>query len=422
MLFCGEKGPPLSLLSPVLSTVARACQELVWRSAVSLYFNRVAVVHPERLPRSGATLFIGLHRNGAVDGFVYHRVVPRAVFMISTQLRRSALGRLFFTGIEVVRDKDRDGSAAERARNQAALEGCLALVRAGGELFVLPEGTSDLGPRHLPFKRGAAHIAEACLARGLPLQIVPLGIHYERAWAFRSNVEVVVGEPVDAQLPEGSEAERSAILHERFTRALEAVGFNVDSAAEQERAEKLAYAATLGTGHGYFRALKTFERGVPAPVAEALARLEGKCANLQLLRHQGVPLVPIASAWLYLLALLVLGPVVLGALLLNLPPLVISMAASAKMADARNVVALWRILVGLPALWLWAIAVALAAFAVGAPWLFVFYAGVSLLGVAAFYRTAKLAISLYNTIHGRSIRGELLELHRRLDAAVSHAP
>jgi 1-acyl-sn-glycerol-3-phosphate acyltransferase len=422
MLFCGEKGPPLSLLSSVLSFVARACQELVWRAAVSLYFNRVAVVHPERLPRAGATLFIGLHRNGAVDGFVYHRVVPRAVFMISAQLRRSALGRLFFTGIEVVRDKDRDGSPAERARNQAALEGCLSLVRAGGELFVLPEGTSDLGPRHLPFKRGAAHIAEACLARGLPLQIVPLGIHYERAWAFRSNVEVVVGEPIDTRLPERGESERSAILHERFTRALEAVGFNVDSAAEQERAEKLACAATLATGHGYFRALKSFERGVPAPVAEALERLEEKCANLALLRHQGVPLVPIASAWLYVLALLVLGPVVLCALILNLPPLALSMAASAKRADARNVVALWRILVGLPALSLWAIALAVAAFALGAPWFFLLYAAVSVLGVAAFYRAEKLAISICNAIRGRGIRGELLELHRRLDAAVSHAP
>lgn len=421
MLFCGEKGLPLPIVSSVLSFLARACQELVWRSAVSLYFNRVAVVHPERLPRAGATLFIGLHRNGAVDGFVYHSVVPRAVFMISAQLRRSALGRLFFAGIEVVRDKDRDGSAAERARNQAALEGCLAHLRAGGELFVLPEGTSDLGPRHLPFKRGAARIAEACLARGLPLQIVPLGIHYERAWAFRSNVEVVVGETIDTRLPERGEAERSAILHERFTHGLEAVGFNVDSAAEQARAEKLAYAATLGTGHGYFQALKIFERGVPASVAEALERLEEKCANLALLRHQGVPLVPLSSVWPYVLALLALGPVVVCALLLNLPPLLLSMAASARMADARNVVALWRILVGIPALWLWAIAVAVAAFAVDAPWLFVLYAGISVLGVAAFYRVRKLAISVHNAIRGRGVRGELLELHRRLDAAVSHA-
>lgn len=422
MLFCGEKGPPLSILSPVLLLLARACQELVWRGAVSLYFNRVAVVHAERLPRTGATLFIGLHRNGAVDGFVYHRVVPRAVFMIASQLRRSVLGRVFFAGIEVVRDKDRDGSAAERARNQAALEGCLSHVRSGGELFVLPEGTSDLGPRHLPFRRGAARIAEACLARGLPLRVVPLGIHYERAWAFRSNVEIVVGEPIDTRLPEQGEAERSAILHERFTRALEAVGFNVDSAAEQERAEKLAYAATLGTGHDYFRALKAFERGVPPPVAEALERLENKCANLTLLRHQGVPLVPIASAWLYVIALLVLGPVVLCALALNLPPLVLAMAASAKRADARNVVALWRILVGLPALGLWALALAVAAFAFGVPWLFVLYAGVTLAGVAAFYRAGKLAICVHNAIRGRRIREELLELHRRLDAAVSHAP
>jgi hypothetical protein len=135
-----------------------------------------------------------------------------------------------------------------------------------------------------------------------------------------------------------------------------------------------------------------------------------------------VPLVPIASVWLYVLALLVLGPLVLCALAFNLPPLILSMAVGAKLADARNVVALWRILVGIPALGLWAIAVALAALMLDAPWLFVLYAGVSLLGVAAFYRTVKLGVSVHNAIRGRGIRDELLELQRRLDAAVSDAP
>ena len=33
------------------------------------------------------------------------------------------------------------------------------LLAAGGEVMIFPEGTSSLGPHHLPFKSGAASIA-----------------------------------------------------------------------------------------------------------------------------------------------------------------------------------------------------------------------------------------------------------------------
>jgi 1-acyl-sn-glycerol-3-phosphate acyltransferase len=406
----------------ILSAIGRAWRHLVWRAA-GLYFNRVRILHAERLPESGPALYVGLHRNGAVDGFLYHQAAPRAVFMISRQLRASLLGRIFFFGIEVVRDKDRaEDSAADRARNSAALEACLQHLDAGGELFVLPEGTSDLGPRHLPFKRGAASVACAFLARGGRLAVVPLGIHYERAWAFRSNVEIVVGAGIDTRLPEAASAqERIELLHARLTQALETVGVNLHSALEQERVEPLAYAATLGTGHSYFEALKAFEPSAPPAIAEAFERLQRDGERLGLWRHQGVPLVPTAHSWLYVLALPVLGTLVAAALLLNLPPLLAALAASRALADGRNVIALWRILVGLPLLCFWILALALIAAANGAAVLFALYAVLSALGFAAFYRTQKLAVSVYNLARGRALRGTLLALRRQLDHAVTHA-
>src|SRR5207253_5350070 len=117
-------------------------------------------------------------------------------FMISTQLRRHLIGRLFFTGIEVVRDKDE----GESGTNIEALNHCMKLLRTGGALFVFPEGTSTLGPRHLPFKSGAARILATYLESGSPIQVVPLGITYECPCAFRSRVEVVADGPVGPEL------------------------------------------------------------------------------------------------------------------------------------------------------------------------------------------------------------------------------
>ncbi|MEI7776890.1 MAG: 1-acyl-sn-glycerol-3-phosphate acyltransferase, partial [Verrucomicrobiota bacterium] len=270
----------------------RAWHRLCARS----YYERITVLHPERLSHCGATLYLGLHRNGAVDGFIYHQIVPRGVFLISTQLLRSFFARLFFCGIAVARSKD----AENGSRNEESLRQCGDLLAAGGELIVFPEGTSSLGPRHLPFKSGALRIALDALARGIPLRIIPMGIHYERAWAFRSRVEVFVGEPITTDMPVGlSELGRLKELKKRVTAALETVGANFESEGAQTDAERLAYAATLGTSCHYFTSLKVFEMGVPEALLARWRELESQVASCGVLRHQGVPLFPVGSWFLY---------------------------------------------------------------------------------------------------------------------------
>jgi len=166
-----------------------------------VYYRRVRVVDTrevvaEREPARAATLYVGLHRNGAVDGLIYKRVFPRATFLISSQLTRSALGRIFFTGIPVTRAND----VGDRSMNAVSLDRCVAHLVAGGELFVLPEGTSHLGPRHLPFRTGVSRILERALTAGAIVTVVPVGIFYSAADAFRSGVTVVRGPDVDVSL------------------------------------------------------------------------------------------------------------------------------------------------------------------------------------------------------------------------------
>ena len=128
------------------------------RAATAIYYRRVRVVRLAAVAiDQRPVLLVGLHRNGAVDGMLYKSVFPRAVFLISRQLVRGWFGRLLFTGIPVTRDKDEDESGSRRD-NSGALALAVDHLVAGGHLFVFPEGTSDLGPRHLPFKPGAARI------------------------------------------------------------------------------------------------------------------------------------------------------------------------------------------------------------------------------------------------------------------------
>ena len=376
---------------------------------VRSYFERLTVLHPERLPEGGPILYVALHRNGAVDGFVYHQVLPRGIFLVSTQLLRGFFARLFFCGIAVARKHDEE----DHSQNDDALRQCTQLLADGGELVVFPEGTSSLGPRHLPFKSGAVRIALNALAQGVPLRIVPLGIHYECAWAYRSKVEVIVGEPVSTELTAGlSDLGRLKEMKRRMTSALESVGTNFGSLEAQQKAERLAYTATLGTLRTYFGSLKSLEAGVPELLLARWRELEPRLAARRVLLHQGVPLFPIGPWMLYALLLLVLGPIVLAGALVNLPPLLTGWLAARRFADGPNVIALWRILVGLPVLVIWVGLVSIALLFCGGWWWVLGYTLLTPAALKLHYRVKKLSVAVWNGLMHRSLARRAHEFHQ----------
>lgn len=172
--------------------MARIWHRIVAFALRTVYFDRLKIVGAKNLPKEGPTLFVALHRNGAVDAFVYSAAAPHAIPLISRQWTSNLLGRLLLSGIEVVRDKD----TGDRNKNIEALSRCSKHLLSGGEVIVFPEGTSSLKPGHLPFKSGAARIAREYINSAEKLTVIPLAVSYELPWAFRSQVQVLIGSPI----------------------------------------------------------------------------------------------------------------------------------------------------------------------------------------------------------------------------------
>src|ERR1043166_254452 len=105
----------------------------VWGLLAFLSFNRIRVVRAERLPRGGPVLYVGLHRNGVLDGAAYLRVARRAEFVISAQWHRSLAGRLLFPGIAGARD--RAGGRGTRANTAGPCRKPLEHLARGGQLL-----------------------------------------------------------------------------------------------------------------------------------------------------------------------------------------------------------------------------------------------------------------------------------------------
>ena len=363
----------------------------------NLYFSRITVTGSGHVPEEGPVLALCLHRNGAVDGYVYRAAVSHLTFLVRAKLRKGLIGKLFFPGMDVTRQGD--GGRPEDLLQM--ITDCAHALSAGTSLAIFPEGTSKLGPRHLPFKSGAARIAQSHQeGNGGPLTILPLGIHYECPWAFRSRVEVVVGAPVSLP-PASSESSKAAHLREikhRFTTALEDVGINVPDEETQDLLQKFAYVATLGTDHRYFAALKAMEEQLPPELFSAWRDLEAETKGRRLLRHQGVPLFPYRFPWLYALAALLLGVPLLAGAVLNLPPLAVAWFAGRRFADDTNVITLWRVITGIPVLIIWALAWLVVPICLGMAWLFPLYLILTFTVCFSWYRFKKLAVAAWNGI------------------------
>lgn len=345
-----------------------------------VYYRRVRVLKLVPLALGNRpVLFVGLHRNGAVDGMLYKRVFPRSVFVVARQLLRSRFSRLFFTGIPVAREQD-ERDAALRRENPRSLSRAVDHLVAGGHLFVLPEGTSDLGPRHLPFKPGAAKILAATMERGVTPLVIPVGIFYESAPSFRSDVCIVLGAPIAITTNE------VGALMQAITAALEAIAVEAEDRAALERIETIAAIASEQMTGTRWRVQKTLTTApLPATMEQRWRQLASDIADgVTAVDRAGVPRFSTRGALWNAAWIAIQSVIVAAASVANLVPLIGAWLAGKRLADAKNTIALWRILVGAPLAALWLLVVVTIAIVTRSALLLPTYGTITMLGLVAY--------------------------------------
>lgn len=308
--------------------LARHVRMLAWLLR-GFYFGRVRVVGTQQAA-FGRRLIVSSHRNGAIDGYNVLRGFPGAQGLVSIQLLRHPCLRWLFDGLVVVRDKDRARFGALRHTFGSPIDAGCAQLRAGGNLVVFPEGSSEWGFRPLPYQRGAARIATTLLAEGRTPQVIPLGLHYREPDRFRSQVELLQGEPVELPARSADETERAwqGRTHEAIAAALDEVSVNCPD-PEAFASARAHAAAAADAGLSY-----------------ALAFID---AQQRLRAGQRLPPPPVTAKphrwpwdWLAVAAFMLLaGPVLLAGWL------------AGRRADARNTVSFFRMVGGLAAALPW---------------------------------------------------------------------
>ncbi|CAM2869643.1 1-acyl-sn-glycerol-3-phosphate acyltransferase [Helicobacter burdigaliensis] len=304
---------------------------------VFAYFRKVVFLDLSKNDTLGQMAVLS-HRNGAIDGFLYGFIFPKIQFLLARNLRRNFLGKIFFWGIEITREKDKEkalkqGLKIKENDNFSALKQCLKLMQKGGTLGIFPEGTSALKPKHLKFANGASKIAYLMLQKNA-LEITPLSIFYDDPTRMGSKVFIVKGENLKYHCLQDKE-----FLHTQIIMALENILIEFKNEKEQEICEKIAIFASLYQEDLYLKALKNSKI---AKLQEKLKSYETKSSRAFLYKNCAIfPKSFLLSLWVFLITAMIVIPT----FLFNLPVMISSFVV-AKFSKEKHTISLYKILAG----------------------------------------------------------------------------
>ncbi|MEO6393001.1 MAG: lysophospholipid acyltransferase family protein [Pyrinomonadaceae bacterium] len=221
--------------------------------ALRLFFRRIEAVNVERVPQTGALLFVLNHPNGLVDPALVFVSMPRRVsFLAKSTLYDNPVGGFLLRLFEILPVYRRIDADAKSESNAVTFDNCFDLLRRGRCIAIFPEGISHDQPQIQKIKTGAARIALGSVSvppdsrSGFPLtgelldkglRIVPVGLYYTSKTSFRSEVLIRYGEVFEVEpieLDENGEPPRDAVvaLTKKIENSLREVTLNLATAGE----------------------------------------------------------------------------------------------------------------------------------------------------------------------------------------------
>lgn len=158
------------------------------------FFRQVEVHGLENIPPEGPCLIVANHHNGMIDPVLLVAASDRPVSFVAKEglFRIPILGRAL-RALECIPAWRSQDPGYAPGKNAALFNAAAGAMAEGRALGIFPEGRSHTDSELLEFKHGASRIALDAAARGLPLRILPVGIHFGQTRGFRGRALVQFG-------------------------------------------------------------------------------------------------------------------------------------------------------------------------------------------------------------------------------------
>ena len=233
-----------------------------------------------------------------------------------------------------MRDKDTQRYAQLAQHIDNPVLHAISHVQAGGSLCIYPEGSSQWGHTHLPYQPGGAKIIRHLLQKGVAFNVRAVGSFYDAPDQFRSNVDLVVSDPIAITPKNENESTKAweARIFQQINTALDDISVHCQDAAHFQVVSHHAQQLTEQGGYYSTHFINAQKQATLPPLPDSTIKPQVKS------RLQPVNLFKLLSALCFLLMVF---PVLLAGWFIG------------NKADAKNTTTFFRIIGATPVLLLW---------------------------------------------------------------------
>lgn len=165
------------------------------------YFKKIEVLNSESISKNQPVLILGNHQNALLDALLIATTTQRFSYFLT---RASVFKNPFISKtlkslnmIPVFRIRDGWNNLTN---NNAVFESCADLLNENEAIAIFPEGNHNLMRMVRPLSKGFTRIVFDALDKNpeLNLQLVPVGLNYEKPEHFGDSVSIFYGDLIEA--------------------------------------------------------------------------------------------------------------------------------------------------------------------------------------------------------------------------------
>jgi 1-acyl-sn-glycerol-3-phosphate acyltransferase len=207
------------------------------RLAIKLYCRKVIINQPEMLEKKGPVLFAANHPNSFLDGII---LTTLHEFPLHSLARGDAFKNKpinsFLRKLQLLPVYRASEGVENLEQNYTTFEACIKTFDAGENVLIFSEGRC-VNEWHLrPLKKGTARLTNTAWQKGIPLEVIPLGINYSSFKKFGKEVHLLFGEPIlKAELNHGSEGKFHLELNSLLSERLKTLVYEIDENDKEKR-------------------------------------------------------------------------------------------------------------------------------------------------------------------------------------------
>lgn len=189
------------------------------------FYSRIEITGLHLLPKDGPVLLIANHRNALMDALILGCISPRPISFLA---RASAFKPPFASFLHYINMlpvyRERDGWDSIE-KNSAIFNECSDRLAGHGMIALFPEGMHHQEEYLYPLKKGFARIGYEALMRDVPsVYVQPIGINYEKIWAYNRRLYLRFGTGYELTWPaDFSEKDLPHWLNEAKQKAEQAI-------------------------------------------------------------------------------------------------------------------------------------------------------------------------------------------------------